>query len=212
MSLYKKQREETRTILLPSVPKGDEIPSTNAEEDSEYIPNSDEDKVVMPIPSPDEEKLVEQVSTCDQPPCYDQTEKVEMLIQSQKLAVPLESPNEKVNETVSAADDLKIPEEMVDTPEKMNMEVDPETREVTPIPSKMEVDQVINQETSEDPVENQTDMDTLDNIEEKSVDTKRGPLFFSEMPSEACGSVMPELVESGSVNLSRIHHSPESTH
>ena len=230
MSLYKKQREETRTILLPSASKADEIPSTYAE-DTKLIPTSDEDKVVTPTPSPDEDKLVEQVSTtCDQPQAEviasSDQEKVETMIHSQKVEVSLEEeeeeefPIEKMNESVSAADGLMIPEEMVATPDKVNMEADPETREETPLPtpapispSKMEVDPEINEETSKDPVENETAMDTLDNIEEKSVDTKHhGPLFFSEMPSEACESVMAELIESGSVNLSRIHHSPESTH
>lgn len=220
MSLYKKQREETRTILLPSVPNGDEIPSTNAE-DTKYIPTSDQDIAVMPIPSPDEDKLVAQVSTCDQQQveviASSDQEKVEMSIPPQKLEVPLESPNEKVNEPVAAADSLEMLEEPVPSPDKVKMEVDPEIFDETlptsaPITSKMEVDPEINQETSKGPVENQAATDTVDTIDEKLVDTKSDPLFFSDRPSEGCESVMPELIESGSVNLSRIHHSPESTH
>ena len=220
MSLYKKQREETRTILLPSVPNGDEIPSTNAE-DTKYIPTSDQDKAVMPIPSPDEDKLVAQVSTCDQQQveviASSDQEKVEMSIPPQKLEVPLESPNEKVNEPVAAADSLEMLEEPVPSPDKVKMEVDPEIFDETlptsaPITSKMEVDPEINQETSKGPVENQAATDTVDTIDKKLVDTKSDPLFFSDRPSEGCESVMPELIESGSVNLSRIHHSPESTH
>ncbi|KAL6533594.1 hypothetical protein OROHE_013427 [Orobanche hederae] len=45
------------------------------------------------------------------------------------------------------------------------------------------------------------------NEELKSVDTKYGPLLNSDVSSEASEAMMPE-----SVNLSRIHHSPESTH
>ncbi|GFQ06313.1 hypothetical protein PHJA_002775300 [Phtheirospermum japonicum] len=45
------------------------------------------------------------------------------------------------------------------------------------------------------------------NEELGSVDTKYGPLLNSDVSSEASEAMMPE-----SVNLSRIHHSPESTH
>ncbi|XP_042504872.1 zinc finger CCCH domain-containing protein 13-like [Macadamia integrifolia] len=38
-----------------------------------------------------------------------------------------------------------------------------------------------------------------------------GPVGFSDS-SEACEALMPESIECGLVNLSRIHHSPESTH
>ncbi|XP_043716058.1 uncharacterized protein LOC122664346 [Telopea speciosissima] len=38
-----------------------------------------------------------------------------------------------------------------------------------------------------------------------------GPVGFSHS-SEACEALMPESIECGLVNLSRIHHSPESTH
>lgn len=44
------------------------------------------------------------------------------------------------------------------------------------------------------------------------IENKCDPLHLSDVPSEACEAVMPGWIESGSVNLSRIHHSPESTH
>ncbi|CAA0820413.1 Unknown protein [Striga hermonthica] len=47
----------------------------------------------------------------------------------------------------------------------------------------------------------------MKNEELESVDVKYGPLLNSDVSSEASEAVMPE-----SVNLSRIHHSPESTH
>lgn len=51
------------------------------------------------------------------------------------------------------------------------------------------------------------------NIEEgKLIDTKCGPLINSDVSSEASETMMPESMVAGSVNLSRIHHSPESTH
>lgn len=50
--------------------------------------------------------------------------------------------------------------------------------------------------------------------EVKLVDTttKCDPLLNSDMFSEASEAMMPESIVTGSVNLSRIHHSPESTH
>ncbi|KAL1552747.1 titin [Salvia divinorum] len=51
------------------------------------------------------------------------------------------------------------------------------------------------------------------NEEVKLVDTtKSDPLLNSDMFSEASEAMMPESIVTGSVNLSRIHHSPESTH
>ncbi|KAK4365494.1 hypothetical protein RND71_016852 [Anisodus tanguticus] len=59
-----------------------------------------------------------------------------------------------------------------------------------------------------------TDILILDDVkeDEKFVDTKCGPLPHPDVSSEVFEAVMPESIESGSVNLSRIHHSPESTH
>ncbi|XP_011101049.1 ankyrin repeat domain-containing protein 11-like [Sesamum indicum] len=51
------------------------------------------------------------------------------------------------------------------------------------------------------------------NDELKFVDTRCGALVNSDdVSSEACEAMMPESIVSGSLNLSRIHHSPESTH
>ncbi|KAJ8527021.1 hypothetical protein K7X08_029498 [Anisodus acutangulus] len=59
-----------------------------------------------------------------------------------------------------------------------------------------------------------TDISILDDVkeEEKFVDAKCGPLPHPDVSSEVFEAVMPASIESGSVNLSRIHHSPESTH
>jgi hypothetical protein len=50
------------------------------------------------------------------------------------------------------------------------------------------------------------------NEEETNPETKCGSLVLSEVSSKACEVEMLESIESGSVNLSRIHHSPENTH
>ncbi|KAK4435478.1 hypothetical protein Salat_0711200 [Sesamum alatum] len=51
------------------------------------------------------------------------------------------------------------------------------------------------------------------NDELKLVDTRCGALLNSDdVSSEACEAMMPGSIVSGSVNLSGIHHSPESTH
>ncbi|EYU23343.1 hypothetical protein MIMGU_mgv11b000466mg [Erythranthe guttata] len=55
--------------------------------------------------------------------------------------------------------------------------------------------------------------ETTNNEETKLVDSKFGPLLSSDdVSSEASEAMMPESMVAGSVNLSRIHHSPESTH
>lgn len=50
------------------------------------------------------------------------------------------------------------------------------------------------------------------NVEETMPDTKCGSLVLSEVSPKACEVEMLESIESGSVNLSRIHHSPDNTH
>lgn len=50
------------------------------------------------------------------------------------------------------------------------------------------------------------------NVEETMPDTKCGSLVLSEVTTKACEVEMLKSIESGSVNLSRIHHSPENTH
>ncbi|KAL2516706.1 hypothetical protein Adt_12953 [Abeliophyllum distichum] len=50
------------------------------------------------------------------------------------------------------------------------------------------------------------------NEEPNEFDIKCGPVHNSDVSSEAHEAMMPELIESAPVNLSRIHHSPESTH
>ncbi|KAL3498993.1 hypothetical protein ACH5RR_041725 [Cinchona calisaya] len=49
------------------------------------------------------------------------------------------------------------------------------------------------------------------NMEQTLPDTKCGSLLLPDV-SSTCEVVMQESIESGSVNLSRIHHSPENTH
>ncbi|CAI9775786.1 unnamed protein product [Fraxinus pennsylvanica] len=56
-------------------------------------------------------------------------------------------------------------------------------------------------------------MEFASNNEEQSVfDTNCGPVRNSDVSFESHEAMMPELIESAPVNLSRIHHSPESTH
>lgn len=50
------------------------------------------------------------------------------------------------------------------------------------------------------------------NVEETMPDTKCGSFVLSEVSPKACEVEMLESIESGSVNLSRIHHSPDNTH
>lgn len=55
--------------------------------------------------------------------------------------------------------------------------------------------------------------DLASNIEEQIMpESKCGSLLLADVSSKACEVAIPESIESGSVNLSRIHHSPENTH
>lgn len=67
--------------------------------------------------------------------------------------------------------------------------------------------------TSNALVEDENHSDSRDGNEEmKLVDAKCGPLVYPDVSSEEFEVVVPIESESGSVILSRIHHSPESTH
>ncbi|KAK9274725.1 hypothetical protein L1049_021976 [Liquidambar formosana] len=179
-------------------------------------PFSNEDNQEMLVPASDQREAEISVPISDQ-------EIAAMPIPLLKLEVPSATPNEKAVAPVPASFSEK-PEELVSTLKEVKLEVDP----------------VSNQETSKDadedkssslenPVQSATnspsniedmksandsgDNHSTNSIEEqKVVDTICGPLVFSDVSSEACEAVMPESVEFGSVNLSRIHHSPESTH
>ncbi|KAA8520952.1 hypothetical protein F0562_011625 [Nyssa sinensis] len=217
MSLYKKQREEIRAI------NGEKIPLSTVE-NLEFVPTIDPEKLGSTNDKPGE--LVP--SSCDQIEAEGAVsnsiqEKAELPDSFQKLEASPETMYQKAGEPISP-NSVEKSEEPISTLNTVKMEVDP----------------VLNQETMEQIVENKSlSLENLElsdahpcvkvedvnqasdsggnnsannNEEQNLVDIKCGTLLFSDVSSEACEPVMPESIECGSVNLSRIHHSPESTH
>lgn len=119
---------------------------------------------------------------------------------------PNEIPSEGVDDSVARNSSDKTAQPFMVLPE----EPDPILAE-----EKLEVDVASSQEIVDgkisSPSNNTTSLVANSPLEEQQelVNTMCGPLVVSDVPSEA---VMPKSIESGSVNLSRIHHSPESTH
>uniref|UniRef100_A0A5B6ZD19 Uncharacterized protein n=1 Tax=Davidia involucrata TaxID=16924 RepID=A0A5B6ZD19_DAVIN len=214
MSLYKKQREEISAI------NGEKVPFL---ENLEFVPTTDQEKV-----GSIDDKPGELDPPCDRLEAEGAVsnsiqEKADLSNTSQKLEVSPATTYQKAGEPISP-NSLEKSKEPISTLNKV----------------KMEVDQVLNQETMEHVVEDKSssleiversdahlpgkvkienwvsdsrgDYSANNNEEQKLVDIKCGPLLFSDVSSEACEPVMPESIECGSVNLSRIHHSPESTH
>ncbi|KAK2999080.1 hypothetical protein RJ639_022811 [Escallonia herrerae] len=183
ISLYKRQKEELR--------------ATNGEFVS--FPIVDSLKSVPTCAQSEAGKPGNLVSECDE-----HEEEVCPVTVSPKLDEPV------------VADTLEKAEELIPTVDKVQMEVDPVSRDAVDIV----VDDVVlkNVEAPDACFPGCLgDANGSSNVEGnhkegKLLDTKCGALLFSDVSSEACEAVMPESIESGSVNLSRIHHSPESTH
>lgn len=127
-------------------------------------------------------------------------------VNEEKMVEPNEIPSEGVDDSVARNSSDKTAQPFMVLPE----EPDPILAE-----EKLEVDVASSQEIVDgkisSPSNNTTSLVANSPLEEQQelVNTMCGPLVVSDVPSEA---VMPKSIESGSVNLSRIHHSPESTH
>lgn len=127
-------------------------------------------------------------------------------VNEEKMVEPNEIPSEGVDDSVARNSSDKTAHPFMVLPE----EPDPILAE-----EKLEVDVASSQEIVDgkisSPSNNTTSLVANSPLEEQQelVNTMCGPLVVSDVPSEA---VMPKSIESGSVNLSRIHHSPESTH
>lgn len=227
MSLYKKQREEIMATYLPSLStRRGSVPLSNVG-NLELGSTTEQENVVVPMPLPNGVEHGMLDSTSDQReteipvPIFNQ-EEAEMQIVLPKIEAPVAIPNDK--------EDAPAPAEMLEirvdvsnlTLKEVKMEVNPE------FDHEMSIDVVedklsspaskVHSETtfpSNSEITKRNDDTGLDcpsgNLkEEKLVDS--GPLLYSNVSSEACEAMMPELNESGSVNLNRIHHLPESTH
>ncbi|KAK6158387.1 hypothetical protein DH2020_005701 [Rehmannia glutinosa] len=184
MSLYKRQKENI-WAECGEKPKvlTDFVPNSDREED-----NNIEDKTEKLCPTEDCVQGVE-----DAPPNFDVDAEGYAENLPQKIDPPVGNITEKPEEPGSALDHV-------------NMEVN--DVEDKPLPAE-------SVEGSDPPLPlghvGDVPMETASNNEElKLVDTKYGPLLNSDVSSEASEAMMPESVIPGSVNLSRIHHSPET--
>ncbi|XP_057478360.1 uncharacterized protein LOC130765819 isoform X1 [Actinidia eriantha] len=195
MSVYKKLREEVRVI------KGNEIPFCNVES-LESTPTLDQEAA-----GSDDDKPGEVVPACGE----QEAEGVVSTLNEVKMEDPPAITYEKIDEP-ALSDSLDKPEESIPALNEMKMELDL-------VPKREALDYIVEDKSSNPENEEQSQLHSPGEAEEVSrahneghnlhdVDTKCDPVLFSDVPSEA---VMPESIESGSVNLSRIHQSPEST-
>ncbi|XP_057513263.1 uncharacterized protein LOC130795264 isoform X1 [Actinidia eriantha] len=196
MSVYKKLREEVGVI------KGNEIPFCNVES-LESAPTLDQEDA-----GSDDDKPRDVVPTCDE----QEAECVVSAVNEVKGEDPPAIAHEKIDEP-ALSDSLEKPEESIPALNEVKMELDL-------VPKQEALDSIVEDKSSNLENEEQSQLSSPGEAEEVSrvnnegynlndIDTKCGPVLFSDVPSEAA---MPESIESGLVNLSRIHQSPESTH
>ncbi|XP_058203577.1 uncharacterized protein LOC131317907 isoform X3 [Rhododendron vialii] len=194
MSLYKKTREVVRAI------NGDNIPIFNVEN-------------LVSVVALDQEGACSNDKPGDVVEC-DHQEAVVSALNKVKSKVSPEITTDKIDEPVLGDGQEKL-EAAIAVLKKVEVELNLVSQQQGTLHSIVE-----NKSSPPENVE-RSDTHSLDKVEEVNEareskgncsianDVNCGLSFFSEVSKEA---VMPESVESESVNLSRIHQSPESTH
>ncbi|KAL1532200.1 filaggrin-like isoform X2 [Salvia divinorum] len=121
--------------------------------------------------------------------------------------IPVGTSSEKMEDSVSASEptNLEVNSALDLGAEEHDVEVplaaeDVEGSSAAPLPSS---------ETKDLAAESGSNNEEVNLVD---TTTKCDPLLSSDMFSEASEAMMPESIMTGSVNVSRIHHSPESTH
>ncbi|XP_057463381.1 uncharacterized protein LOC130753373 [Actinidia eriantha] len=156
-------------------------------------------------------------------PNYDQPEAVgaDSALNEVKMEVSPEDTNDAIDEPV-LADSREKSEEAIVALNEVKMELDL-------VPNEGTLDSIVEEKSSSPENVDRSDANSPGKAEEvngarnskgncsaannegqKSHDAKCAVLLFPDISAEACEAAMP--IESGSVNLSRIHRSPESTH
>ena len=156
-------------------------------------------------------------------PNYDQPEAVgaASALNEVKMEASPEDTNDAIDEAV-LADSREKSEEVIAALNEVKMELDL-------VPNEGTLDSIVEEKSSSPENVDRSDANSPGKAEEvngasdskgncsagnneghKSHDAKCGVLLFSDISTEACEAVMP--IESGSVNLSWIHRSSESTH
>lgn len=222
MDIYKKQRvglsglpivnggtlDVIATSRVEQVPINDvdkaEEPVLNCDEDMPDVPilNLDQKKAEVPI-AVTQEKPEEMVSTAGQ------EGRVHSHAPYLELADQAHSDNnpEKPIQVVSGNKIDGMPSELVNSEDALG-DCGSSPENVLQAATNLPTDDLMEE------TDKINDNNSLHCAEEKQGfdDAKNGPLFFSEGSSKASGTLMPGSNESESVILSRIHHSPESTH
>ncbi|KAL6986419.1 hypothetical protein U1Q18_019782 [Sarracenia purpurea var. burkii] len=130
--------------------------------------------------------------------------------------------NDKIEDEPVLADSLVKSEVAIPALNNVKMELDPVSKQQVTLDSKVEDEssspEDVERSNAQSPCkvegvsgadDSKGNFSITNNEGQKSHDAKFGLLLFSDVSTEA---VMPESFASGSVNLSRIHQSPESTH
>ncbi|KAA8528230.1 hypothetical protein F0562_035519 [Nyssa sinensis] len=216
LSLYKKQREEILAI------HGEKVPFYSVE-NLEFVPTTVQEKLGLNDVKPGDLGLSCTLHEAECAVSNSIVEKAKLENTFQKLeASPATtypkpggpvSPNsvEKSEEPISTLNKVKMEVDLVLNQEKLESIVEEKSLSVQNVeqsdahsPGKVE-----DVKRASDSLGN---CSSHSNVEPKLVDIECVPLVFSDVSSEACEAVMPGSIESGSVNLSRRHHSSESTH
>ena len=219
MDLYKKQSTEIRTRPIAAV-SDQEMVETN-------VPLSDEVKAEEPVPSPDQETSKEMIQTFAQKKAEEP-----VAVAGHEIHEELASaPSHEVQSEEAADADGPIPmvmDEMAQEPEKPvdgdgscfpSLGNSSQTALATAMSSDdNDVKGLSKTDAGGDDVKGASksddnhSADDVDEMQAASGHAMSVPSFCPDGSPKACKALMPESNESESVILSRIHHSPESTH
>ncbi|KAI3468605.1 hypothetical protein Pfo_025268 [Paulownia fortunei] len=202
MSLYKRQKENFWAVDGEKLKVLSEFIQNSDQEDE----NVEDDKTEKLCPTEDlhgvEDALPDFDAEGDPKNSLQKAEGYAETLQ-QKIDLPVGNITEKSEEQVSALDHVNM--EVNSVFDLGQQEHDVEEKPLSA--ESVEGSDVPLPQVKDVPVESASNNEEL-----KLLDTKCGPLLNSDVSSEASEAMMPESIVPGSVNLSRIHHSPESTH
>lgn len=198
ISLYKRQKEEFQAKNAEKLKVLNELVPDSNQENVNVV-----DDTTEKLPPADDMQGVE-----DALPNFDMEVDPKNGIKNDaghaETSIPDDIVTEKSEDAVSASEHINLEENPVldqglEEQDVKEMPLSAEGVEGSSSPSPPDVKDLLTENAS-------------NNEEVRLVETKSDPLLNSDMFSEASEAMMPESIVPGSVNLSRIHHSPESTH
>lgn len=197
ISLYKRQKEEFQAKNAEKLKVLNELVPDSNQENVNVV-----DDTTEKLPPADDMQGVE-----DALPNFDMEVDPKNGIKNDaghaETSIPDDIVTEKSEDAVSASEHINLEENPV-------LDQGLEEQDVKEMPLSAEG---VEGSSSPSPPDVKDLLENASNNEEvRLVETKSDPLLNSDMFSEASEAMMPESIVPGSVNLSRIHHSPESTH